>query len=75
MGETVATRSPSETLMDCLAEFGESEPTKVLVIWTDEAGDINWNTSSPRSLTGMIGMLHCVEAAFMQDFLDIENKK
>jgi hypothetical protein len=30
----------SELLIDTLTKFGTSEPTGVVVIWTDEAGDI-----------------------------------
>ena len=72
MSETVATRSPSETLMTCLEEFGKAEPTRVMVIWTDETGDLCWSTSSPRLLSQMIGILECAKAALTREFLELE---
>ena len=66
----VVERTPSETLMNCLTEFGEAEPTRVIVVWTDEKGDLCWSVSSPRSVTAQIGMLDCVKALMMQTFLN-----
>ena len=72
MSETVATRSPSETLMTCLEEFGKAEPTRGMGIWTDETGDLCWSTSSPRVLSQMIGMLECAKAALTREVLELE---
>jgi hypothetical protein len=74
MSETVATRSPSEALMTCLEEFGKAEPTHVLVVWTDEYGDICWSGSRPSSVVSLLGMLKCVEVALEQDFLKDREK-
>ena len=62
-------RTPSETLMNCLTDFGEAEPTRVLVIWTDVDGNICWSTSAPRSVTAQVGMLECVKALMVQSLL------
>jgi len=43
----------------------------VIVVWTDEVGDICWSTSSPRLLSPMIGMLECAKAALTQEFLEL----
>jgi len=72
MSQTIATRTPSETLMSCLTDFGEAEPDRVLVLWTNEAGDICWSTSSPRKLSAIIGMLECAKAVLTKEFLELE---
>ena len=63
-------RSPTATLVNCLEEFGVSEPKKVLVIWTNEAGDLCWSESGPSHFCQNIGMLECVKARFMANFLE-----
>jgi hypothetical protein len=65
-------RGPTETLVSCLEEFGESEPERVLVIWVNEAGDLCWSTNGPYKHTHIIGMLDCVKARVMQRFLAAE---
>ena len=72
MPETVATRSPSETLMACLEDFGKAEPLRAMVIWTDETGDLCWSTSSPRLLSQMVGMLELAKVALTQEFLELK---
>ncbi len=48
--------TPSELLMECLERFGACEPLQALVIYTDEAGNICWN-STTTSRSQQIGML------------------
>ena len=70
MAEEVKPRTPTETLLACLTRFGEAEPKRVLVVWTDEAGDLCWSISGTRSYTAMIGMLECVKAVLMAEFME-----
>lgn len=72
MTDEVKVRTPSETLLECLEQFGDAEPDRAMVVWTDEAGDLCWATSGQRSYTVMIGMLKCVEAVLMAKFLGSE---
>ena len=71
MADDPKPRTPTETLMACLTRFGEAEPTRVMVMWTDEAGDLCWSLSGSRSYTAMIGMLECARAALMKEFLEM----
>jgi hypothetical protein len=70
MADEVKPRTPTETLLACLTRFGEAEPTRVMVAWTDETGDLCWSFSGARSYMAMIGMLECVKASLMKDFLE-----
>ena len=38
--KTPEVRSPTETLLKCLEDFGESEPTKAIVVYVNVDGDI-----------------------------------
>ena len=67
--KTPEERSPSETLIQCLESFGEAEPTKAIVIYTDVAGDICWSVSGPFHYSQVIGMLECVKARVLAKFL------
>ena len=52
----VKTRTPSETLIDALESFGEDEPRELIVIYTTQAGDLVWYSTS--SITSQkVGML------------------
>ena len=68
--KTPEVRSPTQTLMACLEDFGASEATKCLVIYTNEAGDICWSSSGPYHFSEVIGMLECVKARVMRKFLE-----
>lgn len=39
-------RTATETLVACMEEFGVSEPKDCLVIYTNEAGDLCWSTTT-----------------------------
>jgi hypothetical protein len=67
--KTPEQRTPTGTLMRCLEDFGESEPARVLVIYTNEAGDLCYSSSGPFSYTHIIGMLECVKAQVLEKFL------
>jgi hypothetical protein len=63
-------RSPSNTLIHCLEDFGHDEPQKVIIIWTTVGGDICWSESGPSHFAQNIGMLECVKAQTMKNFLE-----
>lgn len=67
--KTPELRTPTETLVKCLEDFGESEPTKVIVVYLNVDGDICWSMSGPYHYTQVIGMLECVKAKVMEKFL------
>ena len=67
--KTPEERSPTETLVRCLEDFGESEPTKCIVIYLNVDGDLCWSVSGPYHYTQIIGMLDCVQAKIMDKFL------
>ena len=68
--KTPEVRTPTETLVKCMEDFGESEPTKCIVIYLNVGGDICWSTSGPYNFTQIIGMLECVKAKVMEKFLE-----
>lgn len=59
-------RTPTDTLLAALEEFGRDEPVEVLVIFTTQAGDI-CNMSSTNSLSTKLGMLKTVEIFVTRD--------
>lgn len=67
--KTPEVRSPTETLVWCLEDFGSSEPDRALVIWVNSNGDLCWSSSGPYAFTPIIGMLECVKAKIMEKFL------
>ena len=68
--KTPEDQSPTETLIHCLDDFGASEPTRVLVIYLNVAGDICWSSSGPYHFSAIIGMLECVKAVVLKRFLE-----
>ena len=68
--KTPEVRSASQTLMHCLEDFGESEPDRVIVVYTNAAGDLCWSVSGPYSYTRIVGMLECCKAKVMEKFLE-----
>ena len=68
--KTPELRSPTETLLHALEDFGASEPTRAMVLWVNEAGDLVWMVSGPSSFTHVIGMLECCKAKVMEKFLE-----
>lgn len=53
-------RTPTELLMNCLEDFGESEPIHAIVIYTNSAGDLCWQSTS-NQLSNRVGMLECAK--------------
>jgi len=50
-------RSATETLMTAMEEFDKHEPKECLIIFTDEAGDLVWNSTSD-SIVVKLGWLN-----------------
>ena len=73
MADEVQPRTPTETLLACLTRFGEAEPMRAIVVWTDETGDLCWSCSGVRSYTSLIGMLECVKAVLMAEFMEVRD--
>lgn len=63
-------RTPSETLMHCLEDFGIDEPTKVVVLYLTQGGDICWSESGPKTFSLTVGMLECVKAIYTKKFME-----
>jgi hypothetical protein len=54
-------RSPTETLMKCMEDFGECEPKELIVIWTDHNGDL-CRSSSTNSVSTQLGLIEATKA-------------
>ena len=67
--KTPEVRSPTETLVKCLEDFGESEPLRAIVIYSNVGGELCWSYSGPPSYTEIIGLLTCVRAKMLEQFL------
>jgi hypothetical protein len=57
-------RSPSETIMKVMEDFGGDEPEELIVIWTTKAGDIAWS-STTEHISLRIGMLEFAKACIL----------
>lgn len=68
--KTPEIRTPSDTLIHCLEDFGLIEPERCLVVYTNANGDICWSFSGPYSYTQLIGMLECVKAMVLKKFIE-----
>lgn len=58
-------RTPSETLINCLENFGTDEPDAVMVVWTTRSGDIAWSSSTDR-MSLKVGMLELAKAHILE---------
>lgn len=59
-------RTPTETLMAALGEFGYDEPLECIVIFTTQEGDI-CNSSSTNSLSLKLGMVESISEIIRSD--------
>jgi len=48
-----------------MEEFSKSEPVDVMIVWTDESGDLCWSSSSSH-LSTRIGMLECAKQYILE---------
>jgi hypothetical protein len=54
--------SPTEVLIKAMETFGEVEPDAVLIIWTDERGDLCFTHDGHLTNTQALGLLEAVKA-------------
>ena len=62
-------RTATETLMEAMNQFGDSEPKECLIIWTDENGDISWS-STTGSLVLKKGLVDYMRTIFDEQVRD-----
>lgn len=58
-------RTPTETILAVMEEFGQIEPRDCMVIWTDEGGDICWSCSTDSQAIKM-GMVEMVKSLIVK---------
>lgn len=63
------TRTPTDTLMAAMDEFGAAEPTGCLIIWTDETGNLCWKSTSD-SFVEKLGMVEFARTVFKKHICD-----
>jgi len=68
-GEIEGRRSPTETLVYAMEEFGKSEPLDCLVAWLDDDGNLCWSQST-RSRTFLIGMVDVIRELAIHDMVN-----
>jgi hypothetical protein len=61
-------RTPTDTLMEAMQSFSEDEPRDCIVIYTTQAGDLAWHSSTD-STSHKIGLLETAK------FWVLENMK
>jgi hypothetical protein len=66
--------TPSELLIRCIEDFGESEATVAIVVYRQENGDIAWRVTDGSNTTEVIGMLDCARAVMLNMFVNQKNK-
>jgi hypothetical protein len=62
--------TPSELLIRCIEDFGDSEATVAIVIYRQANGDISWRVTGESNTTEVIGMLDCAHAVMLHNFVN-----
>lgn len=70
MAEEEKKQSATEVLVAALESFGESEPEAVMVLFTNEAGELRWR-SNIDSVCMRLGMLRYADAAMVKRGLEM----
>lgn len=55
------TRTPTQTLVDCMESFGEDDPQDLLIVYTTKSGDFCMSCTTDR-LTTKLGLLEFAKA-------------
>lgn len=63
------TRTPTDTLMTAMEEFGRAEPLDCMIIWTDQSGDICWSSTTDSRVT-RLGMIEMVKTLIVKGIED-----
>lgn len=59
-------RTPTDTLMLCLEDFGRAEPDIVIVLYTNQEGEYCYSTSAYDRLSHLVGLLECCKAMMLK---------
>jgi hypothetical protein len=62
-------RTPLETLLWVLTDIEKVPAGRLMVIYTNQDGDVCWSASGPYSFSHMVGLLACVEAMVKAKFM------
>jgi hypothetical protein len=60
--------------MSAMERFSEAEPKDCLIIWTDEAGDVCWSSSTD-ALTVKIGLVGYVATVLDEQVREMYRRK
>lgn len=63
------TRTPTDTLMSAMEEFGCAEPLDCMIIWTDQSGDICWSSTTDSRVI-RLGMIEMVKTLIVKGIED-----
>lgn len=61
--------SPTELLLRCMEDFGESEATVAIVLYRQQNGDVSWRVTGESNTTDIVGMLDCARAVILHGFV------
>lgn len=65
----IMTRTPTDTLMAAMEEFGRAEPLDCMIIWTDQSGDICWSSTTDSRVI-RLGMIEMVKTLIVKGIED-----
>ena len=57
--------SPSQVIFETLEQLQDSEASEVIVIWKDEKGNLNWNSTS-KDFPTKLGMIEFCKFALLE---------
>jgi hypothetical protein len=57
-------RSPTQVLIDCMEDFGNDEPTEIVVIYKTQNGDLAWSSNQLEN-SHFLGMLEMAKFWFL----------
>lgn len=66
--------SPTELLVRCIEDFGDSEATVAIVLYRQANGDISWRVTGESNTTDIVGMLDCARAVILDNFVHDQYK-
>jgi len=62
-------QTPTQLLMKCLEDFGESESTVAIVVYRQDDGTISCRASGEQDMSVMVGMLECAKAVVLDQLV------
>lgn len=67
-------QTPTELLIKCIEDFGESEATVAVVVYRQENGDIACRGTEGASSSEIVGMLACAHAVLVDQLVQQARK-